>query len=124
MRQIITAVLLSLLAAVALAADDPPTRYMDLVNRTHDSVTAVEIAAAGSEAFRPEPLAGRLRGGGGSTTIAVTGEDCVVDVRLTFRDGRTLTERGVDLCRSSGLRIERLPRVDESRPALALQASG
>ena len=88
MRSNVAAAVVFLLVTAAHAADAPPTRYMDLINRSHDSITSVEIALAGSAAFRIEPLRGRLRGGGGSATIAVSGEDCVYDLRFTFRDGR------------------------------------
>lgn len=96
------------LAGTAQAHAPPPARYLKLVNRAHDSIVALAVAAAGSDAFRELPIGAPLGGGGRSTTVAVAGEDCRYDVRLLFRDGRTQIYRDVDLCRYNALRVRPL----------------
>src|SRR5687767_4991900 len=71
-----------LLAASAHAGAGKDTRYLDLINRAHDSVTSLEVAPAGSGDFREKPLGAPLRGGGDSTTIEIAGESCLYDIRL------------------------------------------
>lgn len=98
-----------LLATTAHAGAGSATRYLDLVNRAHDSVVVLEVAPAGSNAFQRYPLGGPLPGGGGSTTIEIAGEDCVYDMRLTFRGGRTLVYNEMDACKGNRLAIRPLP---------------
>ena len=88
-----------------------PGRYLELVNRAHDTVTAVSAAPAGSGVFQPMPLPVPLRGGGDATTLSVAGERCRYDLQFTFRDGRAVVYPQVDLCRHRGLRIQPLPRA-------------
>lgn len=106
-----------LLAAAATAHAQGASRqhYLTLVNRAHDSVTAVAVADAGSTAFRAID-ADPLRGGGNSATIGITGAGCRYDVRFGFSDGRTLVYRDLDVCRNVLVRIRPLPRreVDAS----------
>ena len=70
MRLTRPAVLATFLFATAVhAGDGKNIRYLDLINRAHDSVTSLEVAPAGSDAFQKKPLGAPLRGGGDSTTI-------------------------------------------------------
>src|SRR5687768_4603992 len=81
-----------------------PTRYFDLVNAAHDSVTSLAVAPAGSGAFRDIDIGGPLRGGLTSTTVQIPDEGCLRDFRVGFRDGRALVYRDVDVCRYKQLR--------------------
>lgn len=102
-------------AAAAHAQDASRKHYVMLVNRAHDSVTALSVADAGSGAFREVPL-DPLRGGGDSATIGVDGAHCRYDLRFAFDDGRTLVYQNLDVCRYTLVRIQPLPRkgVDAS----------
>lgn len=102
-------------ATAARAGAGSDTRYLDLINRAHDSVTSLEVAPAGSDAFREKPLGAPLRGGGDSTTIEIAGESCLYDIRFKFRNGRTLIYKDVDICSGGKLAIRRLPARDASR---------
>jgi hypothetical protein len=118
MRPICAVVLATFLcAATTHAGADTHTRYLVLINRAHDSVTSLAVAAAGSDVFRETPLGAPLRGGGVSTTVGVKvgaeDESCLYDLRFTFRNGRTLIYQDVDICRYRRLRIQPPPRRDE-----------
>ncbi len=122
MRQIVTAPLASLAFVIATCAQaDGRPRYLELINRAHDSVTSVAVAPAGGDTFREMPLGGALRGGGGSTTIEIADETCRYDLRLQFRNGRTLIYRDFNVCRNGSLRIGKLPRSDDTDGAAAEQ---
>lgn len=98
MRAVVVAALLA--AAPAHAdAGRAPSRYFDLVNASHDSVTSLAFAPPGSGAFRNIELDGPLRGGRTSTTVKIPNGGCVHDLRVVFRDGRTLVYPGIDTCR-------------------------
>lgn len=99
-------VLATVAALPAHAADT--TRYLDLRNRAHDSVVAVAIAPAGSDTYQPRPITA-LTGGGDATTLALAGDTCRYDLRLTFKDGRTARYTDVDVCRGRTLVIAPLP---------------
>ncbi|WP_369976450.1 hypothetical protein [Xanthomonas bundabergensis] len=103
-------------AATAHAQDQIRTHYVMLVNRAHDSVTALTVADTGSGSFREVPL-DPLRGGGDSATVGVHGEGCRYDLRFAFDDGRSLVYQDLDVCRYGLVRIRPLPReqVDASR---------
>lgn len=88
--------------------------HVELVNRAQSSVTAIAVAAAGSDAFRDVALASPVRGGGGATAIEVAGDDCRVDLRYRFLDGRSAISRNVDICRTHGFRIQPLPQASET----------
>jgi len=107
MRPMRAAVLATLLATAAVHAnaERPPTRYFDLVNAAHDSVTSLAVAPAGSDAFREIDLGAPLRGGLTSTTVQIAGDDCLRDFRVVFRDHRTLVYRGIDVSRYRQLRL-------------------
>lgn len=109
-------------ASTPAAATDAPVHYLTLVNRAHDSATALSIAPAGSDAFRPLPLHTPLRGGGGSTTLEIAAGQCRHDVRVLFRDNRVQLYRDVDVCRQRGLRL-RPPSRDAVDSELRLAQS-
>lgn len=116
MRPTLSAVLVTLLfATVAHAGAGKDTRYLDLINRAYDSVTSLEVAPAGSDAFQEKPLGAPLRGGGDSTTIEIASEGCLYDFRFKFRNGRTLIYKDVDICSGGKLAIRQLPSGDASR---------
>lgn len=103
-----------LFATTAHAGGGKNIRYLDLINRAHDSVTSLEVAPAGSGAFLEKPLGAPLRGGGDSTIIEIAGDGCLYDIRFKFRNGRTLAYKDVDICSGGKLAIRPLP-VDTSR---------
>ena len=107
MRPMRTAIFATLLAAAAAHANagPAPTRYFDLVNTSHDSVTSLAVAPAGSGAFREVALDAPLRGGLTSTTVDLADGGCLRDLRVAFRDGRTLVYPEIDVCRNRQLRL-------------------
>lgn len=113
MRLTCTAVL-AMLATTAAYAGDTDTRYLELINRAHDSMASFAIAAPGSDAFVEVPLGAPLRGGGDSTTLEVADAGCRYDLRFTFIDGRAMVYRGIDICRYPRVRIRHLPRAEEN----------
>jgi hypothetical protein len=121
MRLIQVVVLVTALSCAAHAGARDHTRYMNVVNRAHDSVTSLAIAAEGSGTFREKPLDTPLRGGGDSATFEVASDSCLYDLRFGFHNGRTLIYKGVDLCRYGGVRISRLPRASESAQVHVMQ---
>lgn len=95
-----------LFATTARADEGTQTRYVELTNRAHDSVTSLAIATAGSDSFHDKPLGTPIRGGGDSATIEIASDSCLYDFRFGFRDGQTMIYQDVDICRGSRLRIE------------------
>jgi hypothetical protein len=93
------------LAGNAIAHGKLPIRYLELVNRAHDSVVSLSVATAGSQEFRELPMGAPVGGGGQAATFSVAGEDCRYDIRASFSDGRAQVYRDLDLCRHRGLRI-------------------
>lgn len=123
MRPIHATVLATFLfATTAHAGADTRTRYLELINRAHDSVTSFAIATAGSDVFRDMPLGASLRGGGEAATLEVAADSCVQDLRFGFRNGRTLIYQGVDICRHPRVHIRLLPRPAASGQSLLGQA--
>jgi hypothetical protein len=105
-RTVLVSFLASVLACTSHAhAGGAATRYFDLVNASHDSVTSVAVAPAGDSTFHEIDFGAPLRGGVTSTTVEVPEGDCVRDFRLTFADGRTLVYPGIDVCRHRQLRL-------------------
>ena len=96
------AVLTSLLFATATHAAAP--RYLTLLNRAHDSITTLEVATAGSDAFEQRPI-DTIDGGGGSTMVRLGNAGCRFDLRLQFRNGRTAIYRDVNVCKGDTLVI-------------------
>jgi len=124
MRPILPAVLATLLFAnAAYAGAGKDLRYLDLINRAHDSVMSLEVAPAGSGDFQQKPLGVPLRGGGDSTTIEIAGESCLYDLRFKFRNGKTLIYKDVDVCSGGRLAIRPLPR-DTSQLVRSEQGAG
>lgn len=120
MRPIRAAMFAALLpAAFAYAGPEKHSHYLELINRERDSLISLEIADAGSDAFRDIPFGTPLGGGGESTTVRIAGEGCRYDLRFVFRDGRRLVYQGVDVCRYDRLRIRRLPQAQEGGQAVA-----
>lgn len=107
-----TLVRLAVLSSLLLtaAAQAAPARYLSLINRAHDSIVAVEVAAAGSDAFEPRPI-DAIDGGGGSTTVRLGDRGCRFDLRLRFKDARVVIYREVDVCRGDTLVITPAPRA-------------
>lgn len=99
---------LAMLAATAAHAGGTNTRYLELTNRAHDSMTSFAIAAPGSDAFVDVPLGTPLHGGGDSTTLQVADASCRYDLRFTFADGRAMVYRGIDICRYPRVRVRGL----------------
>lgn len=99
------AVLAALLLATHAHAERAPVRYFDLVNASHESVTSLAVAPAGSDAFREIDLGGPLRGGLTTTTVDIADGGCLRDFRLSFGDGRTLIYPGIDVCRNRRLHL-------------------
>jgi hypothetical protein len=97
----------SLLAASDAHAGD--ARYLGLLNRAHDSVVALEVAPAGSDAFVVRPIE-VLPGGGGSGVVRLGDQGCRFDLRMTFGNGRRVVYHAVDVCRGDTLAIQPLPR--------------
>jgi hypothetical protein len=93
------------LVDMAHAHAEPSIRYLELINRAHNSIVSLAIAAEGSDAFRDLPIDTPLQGGGNATTLAVAGEACRYDIRVSFRDGRSLLYKGFDVCRYRSLRV-------------------
>ncbi|WP_368565679.1 hypothetical protein [Pseudoxanthomonas sp. UTMC 1351] len=116
MRPILAAAYAPLLFVTAAYADKgTQTRYVELINRAHDSVISLSIATAGSDSFQDKPLGAALRGGGDSATIEIASDNCLHDFRFGFRNGQTVIYEGVDVCRGNRLRIAPLPAIAKHR---------
>ena len=118
MRTYRTAILASILAASSVAitqahAERVPTRYFDLVNASHDSVTMLAVATTGGADFREIEFDAPLKGGVNSTTVELPDGDCLRDFRAVFADGRALLYPGIDVCRYHRLRL--IPRDGRSQ---------
>lgn len=110
--QIALTALLATLPAAAFAADRQPLASSSLftvVNAAFDSVTAIEVADAGSGAWRDVSLREPLRGGLTSATVRLPEGACMRSFRVTFRDGRSSRFDGIDVCRTHGLRLSAGP---------------
>lgn len=108
------------LAPLPLPVHAAEVHYLGLLNRAHDSVVALEVAPAGSEAFVAQPIHA-LAGGGNSTTVRLGAPGCRFDLRLQFGNGRRAVYRAVDACKGDTLVIQPLPR-GRNDAAVALQA--
>jgi hypothetical protein len=115
----LTSVLLTctLLAAstTVLAGERSPTRYLEVINRAHDSLTGVAVKPSeGGQDFRAWPLKTPVQGGGDSFTLAMREPGCRFDFQLQFRDGRAVVYKDVDVCRLQSLRIDPLQRGERA----------
>jgi hypothetical protein len=99
---------------LAGAAHGAEARYLGLLNRAHDSVVALEVAPAGTEAFVPRSIE-TLPGGGAGTTVRLADEGCRFDLRVAFRNGRRVVYRDVDVCRGDTLVIAPLKKTPGDR---------
>lgn len=100
------AAIAALPAGNARAGDEhKPVHHFRIVNATFDSVTGLAFASPQDPVFHDMNLAAPLQGGLTSITLDVPGDGCMRDVRVTFRNGRTLVYPNFDLCRSNGLRL-------------------
>jgi hypothetical protein len=116
MRPTLAAAFASFLVVTTAHADDGmQTRYVELINRAHDSVTSLAVAPAGSDSFQDKPLGVALRGGGDSATIEIASDSCLHDFRFGFRNGQTVIYEGVDVCRGNSLRIAPLSALAKRR---------
>jgi len=95
---------LSLLSAAATVHAGEGIRYLELLNRAHDSVTGVAVAPAGSDRFRQVDI-DLLPGGGGATRLAVANTGCRYDLRVAFRNGQQVVYPNVDACKGGKLVI-------------------
>ncbi|MEO8672593.1 MAG: hypothetical protein ABI411_14840 [Tahibacter sp.] len=111
MRAFLVVVSTTLVAIAPLSGATQQTRYLELVNRANDSVIALATAPTGSDVFTAKPLAVPLPGGGTAITVEVASESCRLDFRFTFRTGRSIVYRDVDICHHRGLHIQRLRRT-------------
>lgn len=100
---------LALLFVATTAHAGQRGRYLELVNRAHDSVTAVAVAPAGTGQFAAQPI-DALPGGGGATTVRVDDAGCRYDLQVGFRDGRRVVYANVDVCRGGRLVISAMPK--------------
>ena len=102
-------------SAAGADAGRKPARHFDLVNATFDSVIALAIAPADHDAFQDIDLGQPLQGGLTSATFDVPAGGCLRDLLVTFHGGRTRLFPHIDVCRSSGLRLE--PRGGSPKPS-------
>ena len=115
-RTVLICPLLAVSLCAAAHAHAGEARYLGLLNRAHDSVVALEVAPAGSDAFVARPIK-VLAGGGGSSMVRLGDQGCRFDLRMTFGNGRRVVYHAVDVCRGDTLAIHPLPR---SRPQTAV----
>ncbi len=112
---------LFLLPLYATAQESPgQLRYLDIVNRSHNSIVSVSMVDTGGSDFRDLPLGAPLQGGGNAATVPVRAPSCRQDLRVVFRDGRSVIYREIDLCRSRTVRIMP-PRGRDADRSLANQ---
>lgn len=93
------------LGAAQAAAERQPARHFALVNATFDSVIALAVAPAGSQAFHDIALGEPLHGGLTAITVDLPRGGCLRAMRVTFRDGRILLYPRIDVCRHDGLSL-------------------
>ena len=110
-----------LVVAMHAHAAGAPTQYFNLVNASHDSVTALAVAPAGSDAYARIELGPPLRGGVTSTTLEIPDGECLRDISVGFADGRTLLYPGIDVCRN-GLRLQARDGRSDRLPATRVAA--
>lgn len=103
------------LLAAAAHAHAGDTRYIDIVNRAHDSVASLAVSPTGSGSFEEIPL-DTLAGGGDSATVSVDAEGCRYDFRFRFRNGKTMVYENVNICSGSKMYIRPLPTASDPRP--------
>jgi hypothetical protein len=100
----IRSAVLALLSAAGTVQAGEAVRYLELLNRSNESVTGVAVAPADTDRFRPLPM-DVLSGGGGSTMLAVANAGCRYDLRVVFGNGQQVMYPGVDACKGGKLVI-------------------
>ncbi|HXO99246.1 MAG TPA: hypothetical protein VN813_02030 [Luteibacter sp.] len=112
MKCLATATLMLAIATSALAADltrpSADKRQAGLytvVNATFDSITGVALANANTDTFEDVVLGESLPGGLNTATVRLPPGECLRDIRVTFRDGRSQVFPAIDVCRSHTLRL-------------------
>ena len=103
------------------ATERKPARHFNVVNTTFDSVTGLAIAPAGSGAFHDIALDQPLQGGLNAMTFDVPAGGCLRELRVTYRDDRTVFYPRIDVCRYQGLRLG--PRDGRQGPSVAASSS-
>lgn len=91
-----------------VAATRQTSAPFKLVNATAESVTTLALATSGSDDFTPVELGGALDGGLNATAFQLPLGPCFRDMRITFADHRVSRLNGIDVCRTHGLRLDRL----------------
>jgi hypothetical protein len=80
----------------------------NLVNATADSVMSVAVATSGSDDFTPVDLGGALTGGLNAVAFQLPAGPCLRDLQVTFTHQRVSRLKGIDVCRTHGLRLDSL----------------
>lgn len=108
------AISLTVLASAASAQDhgartDRQTSApFNLVNATADSVTSVALATSGSDDFILVDIGGALTGGLNAVAFQLPAGPCLRDLQVTFTHQRVSRLKGIDVCRTHGLRLDSL----------------
>lgn len=92
---------LTLLAAPALAQQDPRPRPFMLLNQGPATILAVELSAAGQQRYGAS-LIGRveLPPGNALHITPPSGSGCLSDLRIRWSNGRSQDLPGEDLCQA------------------------
>lgn len=102
MRRMLSPLLL-LCALPALAA--PATRPLTVTHTGRGTITAIDVAPSGSDAWQPVAIGGKpLRNGDAANVRVDAGDACRVDVRVTYANDDVRRVDGFDLCRRAVLR--------------------
>ena len=94
------------LAGLSNLASAGVAYYVDLTDNVR-RITSFEIAAAGSNRFRPVLISSHpFADSGGAITIVIRESDrnCMRDLRIGFADGSRIIQRNFDLCALPGYR--------------------
>lgn len=96
----------TLTACATTSAHAPqPARQLRVVNATFASVVSLAVAPAQTHDFADVDFAAPLQGGENAVVVNVPPGQCLRDLRVTFRDGRTLTYAALDVCRYHAVRL-------------------
>lgn len=83
-----------------------PTFYVNVINDALTSVGQIASAESGSGHWIPHSLEGRPFLSGTATTLGLAKSgNCRRDLRFDFVDGRTMTVRDFDICRTRSLHL-------------------
>lgn len=96
--------------------------YLDIYNTAPSSLVAFAVAPAGSGTFHDYPLGTKpVQGGGDSMTVALSGEGCLRDLRLSFADGRVLEQKDFNVCKYRSYHTGRYWREAVTDPKFTAQ---